>query len=160
MHNILTEANYSGRQAAHDAVVMNEIFERDKDYESDTTRRRYDSAAEKVVKGLLFCDEVRLPDSIAGTSGFEKSFESLGPFDSANRSLRHFDLKTRIFKYPCSFLIYSESFKQLPDGVLTRAKERLNEVLTGKDNSEAFQHLDQDTRQTIKEILDETLSEQ
>ena len=160
MHNILTEANYSGRQAAHDAVVMNEIFERDKDYESDTTRRRYDSAAEKVVKGLLFCDEVPLPDSIAGTSGFEKNFESLGPFDSANRSLRHFDLKTRIFKYPCSFLIYSESFKQLPDGVLTRAKERLNEVLTGKDNSEAFQHLDQDTRQTIKEILDETLSEQ
>ena len=35
--------------------------------------------------------------------------------DVAGRSLRDFDLTTRLFKYPCSFLIYSPQFDGLPD---------------------------------------------
>ncbi len=31
------------------------------------------------------------------------------------RSLRDFDLHTRIFKYPCSYLIYSEAFDAIPE---------------------------------------------
>lgn len=159
MHNILTEANYSGQQAVHDAKVMNKVFERDENHESDSTRRRFDSAAEKVVKGLLFCGEINLPNPIVGSSSFSKEFESRGPFDSQGRSFRQFDLKSRMFEFPCSFLIYSHAFKQLPQGVHSRVMNRLDEVLNGKDQSQEFEHLKPETRKAIKEILDQTLPE-
>ncbi len=48
-------------------------------------------------------------------------------------SLRDLDLQTRLFKYPCSYLIYSDGFTQLPrrsrgDVVL----QRIRAVLTGE----------------------------
>lgn len=156
MHNIITEASYSGQQAAYDLSVMNKVFERDPDFESDSTRRRYDSAAEKVVQALLFCGEEKLTSPIKGSSEFASDFESLGPVDSKGRSLREFDLTTRMFKYPCSFLIYSESFRRLPVGVLSRVRKRLDEVLSSEQTSEEFEHLSTADRLAIREILRET----
>ncbi len=157
MHNVLTEAIYTGRQAAYDAKVMNKLFDREPDHESDSTRRRYDSSAERVVKALLFCDELALENPIKGSSDFAKMFEQQGPSDAMNRNLREFDLKTRMFKYPCSFLIYSDAFRKLPVGVKTRVMARLDEVLNGKDESKDFEHLSPSDRKAIKEILAQTL---
>lgn len=156
MHNIITEASFAGQQAAYDLKVMNEMFEREPDFESDSTRRRYDSAAEKVVQGLLFCDEEKLTSPINGTSDFVAEFQKLGPFDSRGRSLREFDLQSRMFKYPCSFLIYSDSFRQLPEGVISRVRQRLKKILSGEEDSETFAHLTPEDRLAIKEILEDT----
>jgi len=156
MHNAITEASYAGQQAVHDTKVMNKVFDRAPDYESESMQRRYDSAAEKLVKALLFCGEAKLQSPIVGTSEFVDEFEKLGPFDSSGRSLREFDLETRMFKYPCSFLIYTDSFKQLPTGIMVRVKTRLKEVLAGDESSEDFEHLSPEDRQSIKTILDET----
>ena len=76
--------------------------------------------------------------------------------DSKGRSLRDLDLKRRLLKYPCSYLIYSDSFNALPDPVLKRVKQRLIEVLTGEDRSEDFLHLSPEDRRSILEILRET----
>ncbi|MFN9720483.1 MAG: hypothetical protein ACK58L_17430 [Planctomycetota bacterium] len=157
MHNVLTAANHSGRITARDAEIMNTALERPKEFESDSTDRRYDSAAENVVKCLLFADSASLTDTIRGTSGFAEQFALRGPVDSQGRSLRQFDLKTRLFQYPCSFLIYSESFRQLPDGVQKRVWRRLDEILSGKDSSPRFAHLSGDDRAAIHQILVETL---
>ena len=157
MHNVLTAALFSGRQTAHDAVVMNKIFERDPGYESESTISRYESAAERVLKALLFCDEARLADPINGSSGFAAEFERQGPFDNEKRSLRQLDLKERLFKYPCSFLIYSDSFQNLPQGVKSRVLNRLDEVLSGGDVSEEFSHLTESDRSSIKAILTQTM---
>ena len=40
-------------------------------------------------------------------------------------ALREFDLKQRLFKYPCSYLIYTESFDALPPSVKERIYRRL-----------------------------------
>ncbi len=157
MHNILTAANHSGRITARDAEIMNTALERPKDFESDSTDRRYSSAAESVVKCLLFADSAPLPAEIQGTSGFAEEFAARGPFDGKERSLRQFDLKTRLFRYPCSFLIYSQSFQQLPDGVQKRVWKRLDEILAGRDTSQKFSHLSSDDRTAIREILVSTL---
>ena len=156
MHNVLTAANHSGRLTARDAVVMNKALERPVSFQSDSTRRRYESAAEKVVKALLFCDEPLLTSPVAGTSSFAEDFQKRGPFDSQGRSLRQLDLKRRLFVWPCSFLVYSDSFRSLPKGILNRVHQRLDEILGGNDTSDNFQHLSGSDRRIIREILSET----
>lgn len=156
MHNQLTAANYSGQFTLRDALVMNHALDRPEDYESDSTRRRYASAAEKVLDGLLFVDEAPLTDAVAGTSDFAAEFAARGPFDSQGRSLRQFDLRKRLFRYPCSFLIYSEAFDGLPDRVRELVYRRLWEVLTNVEVTDKFAHLKPADRLAILEILRET----
>ncbi|MDA1230999.1 MAG: hypothetical protein O2856_09515, partial [Planctomycetota bacterium] len=156
MHNILTAANHSGRITMRDSAIMNKALERPDDFESESTERRFSSAAENVVRGLLFCEETQLTHQVTGTSGFAAEFAARGPFDSKGRSLRHFDLRTRMFHYPCSFLIYSNSFNSLPPGVKTRVWKRLSEVLSEEDTSFRFAHLSLGDRKAIREILHET----
>jgi hypothetical protein len=126
MHNILTAANHSGRITMRDSEIMNKALERPDGFESESTSRRFTSAAENVVRGLLFCDEAQLTDTVKGTSNFAAEFAARGPDDSDGRSLRHFDLQKRLFRYPCSFLIYSDSFTSLPPDVKSRVWMRLS----------------------------------
>src|SRR5439155_19144427 len=87
---------------------------------------------------------------------FVAEFAARGPKDSQGRSLRDFDLKTRLFKYPCSYLIYSASFDQLPDVVRDYLHRRLFDILSGKDTSKDFAHLSAGDRKAILEILPDT----
>jgi hypothetical protein len=64
-------------------------------------------AVNEFVDYLLFVDEAALPSAVAGSSGFADTFAGLGPRDRKGRSLRAFDLRTRLFRYPCSYMIYS-----------------------------------------------------
>lgn len=156
MHNHIARANFLTRTALHDGQIMNEMLGRPDDYQSASTKRRIQSAAEPLVKHLLFCDETKLTDQISGTSGFAKGFQEAGIFDCKHRTLRDFDLQTRLFKYPCSYLIYSEAFDLLPQIVLDRVYSRLWDVLTSKDDSSDFAHLSAKDRKAILEILRDT----
>ena len=108
------------------------------------------------MKYLLFCEEAKLTDAVAGTSGFAAEFAAQGPFDAKKRSLREFDLKTKMFRYPLSYVIYSKLFDGLPDEAKARVYLRLWEVLTGADKSEEFAHLTKADRQAVLEILRDT----
>jgi hypothetical protein len=99
---------------------------------------------------------VKLDGEVKGTSGFAEQFADRGPADAQGRSLRQFDLKTRLFKHPLSYLIYSKAFDDLPAEVRAIVWKRLNEVLTGKDTSEAFAHLSAADRKAVREILTAT----
>jgi hypothetical protein len=115
-----------------------------------------DSAVEELLEYMLFADEAPLTDPIKGTSSFASDFQALGPRDPQGRSLRDFDLRTRMFRYPLSFMIYSEEFDALPPAVRSRFVERLNDVLAGKDTSPKFAHLTSADRVAIREILRST----
>lgn len=159
MHNFITLANYETRLALHQCAVMNRAFKRPDDFMSDSTQRRISSGSDKLLKYMLFAEEYSLTDKIEGTSDFAKNFAALGPKDTQGRSLREFDLQRRIFKYPCSYLIYSEAFRALPPQVKDNIYQRLWEILTGKDRSETFSHLSLDDRRAIFEILRDTNSD-
>jgi len=156
MHNYLTLASYETRSARHNDDVMNTALERPPGTMSDTTKRRIATAGDKVLRSLLFVDEFKLTSPVQGSSDFAKEFVALGPSDKQGRSLRDFDLTTRMFKYPCSYLIYSPSFDALPSPVKRHVIERLHAVLTGEDESEEFSHLTTADRTAIFEILSET----
>ncbi len=155
-HNYVTNASYTARQALHHQAEMNKLFERPADFRSDTTKRRLDSAANKLVEYLFFSDEFALTSPVKGNSRFASEFESKGIRSSSGHSLRDFDLQKRLLKYPCSYLIYTDSFNSLPDSIMSIVKKRMLEVLNGQDTSDRFSHLLQVDRQNILEILTET----
>jgi hypothetical protein len=81
-----------------------------------------DTAINDTVDYLLFRDEAPLKEPIEGVSTFTKTFPQRGP-------LRDFDLQTRLFKRPLSYMIYSPSFDALPAGLRTRIYRRLHDAL-------------------------------
>ena len=109
----------------------------------------------EVVDYMLFVDEAPL-DGVRGTSGFAERFATQGPRDGRGRSLRDLDLEKRLFRYPCSYMIYSEAFGALPDSIRNDVYERLWQVLSGNDSSAKYATLSPADRQAIIEILRET----
>jgi len=156
MHNLITAANFETRSARHHDQIMNKALERDENHVSDTTGRRIASAAEKLVDHMLFVDEFQLTSPVAGTSGFAEEFQAIGPQDSKKRSLRQLNLRTRLLEYPCSYLIYSESFDRLPEVVRKKVATELHQILTGVNTDEKYDHLTPKLRTAILEILNET----
>lgn len=158
-HNYLTRASFLTRQAMHHQESLNRELHEPVDRVWDSIKSRIRNAGEPLVEYLLFSGEAELTAPIHGTSGFAETFPQRGPRDSKGRSLRDFDLQTRLFKYPCSYLIYSPSFAALPPEVKSYVLRRLHEVLDGTDQTEKFSHLSVADRTAIREILEDTLPE-
>ena len=156
MQNLIARANYQTRLALYEEAEINKALGRPSDYRSETTTSRVRSAGEPLVKYLLFSDEAALTDRIQGASGFAEEFVRGGPRDGKGRSLRDFDLKRRLFAYPCSYLIYSPEFDALPALMKEYVYRRLHEVLTGRDASADFAHLSEEDRTAVLEILTAT----
>lgn len=114
------------------------------------------SAAREFVDYLLFVDEAPLPGKIHGTSGFAERFEALGPKDSRGRSLRQLALDKRLMLYPCSYMIYTEAFDDLPAPARDAIYERMWQVLSGMDLDPKYTRLSFANRKAIVEILRET----
>jgi hypothetical protein len=158
MHNLITLTNYRTRIALSEESARNKslgLSDRKLSPEtiSAAARKQYEGPAEELVRYMLFVDEAPLEDRITGDSTYAKDFSSRGPRDSQGRSLRDFDLQKRLFKYPCSYLIYSEAFDALPSPAREYVYRRLLEVLTGRDQSAAFARLTAGDRRAILDIL-------
>lgn len=152
LHNLITIAGYEARIALHEEQVRaagGELAAA-----RDNTMRRVKASAEPLVRAMLFADEVALAGPLRGTSSFVADFEERGPRDRRGRSLRDLDLRERLFTYPLSYLIYSDSFNALPDIVKTYAYRRLHDVLDGSDSG--MGHLSAGQRKAILEILNDT----
>jgi hypothetical protein len=113
-------------------------------------------AARDLVDYMLFVDEAPLVGPVKGGAGYEAVFSAAGPRDMKGRSLRDLDLRRRLVRYPCSYMIYSPAF----DGLPTRAKDavyaRLWEVLSGREKAPRYRSLTLADRQAIVEILRDT----
>ncbi len=159
MHNFITLARYETLRALDTGEPTAAAGDADPvpPPVSDEAMRRIAAAGDRLIEFLLFCDEPRLTSPVSGTSGFDTEFAALGPFDSQDRSLRQFDLQTRLFRYPCSYLIYSPAFAALPEPMLDYVRGRLTEILRGEVSDDRFDHLSGEDRQAILEILTETM---
>jgi hypothetical protein len=158
MHNLITLTNYKTRLAlyAQAAEAKGEAASADTSL-PQSMRERFERPAEQLLRYLLFTNETPLSaaDSqrIIGSSAFARAFESRGLRDSKGRSLRDFDLGTRIFRYPCSYLIYSDAFDRLPGPARDYVYHRLLAILSGQDQSQDFARLSAQDRRAILEIL-------
>jgi hypothetical protein len=156
MHNLLTRLGYETRLALHQQEVINQALGRPADEWTDSTRRRIHRAADEVLKYLLFADAAKFQSPIKGSSDFAREFSAFGPRDKQGRSLRDFDLKQKLFRHPCSYLIYSAAFDELPRPALDYLYRRLWLVLTGQAQASEFASITATDRRAVLEILRET----
>jgi hypothetical protein len=153
MENLITRVGWETRMAIYENGAMNRALGEPEAQLRDSTTHRINGAVEDLLQYMLFSGETKLTGSINGTSGFASAFQRIGPRDEKGRSLRDFDMKKRMFRYPCSYLIYTEAFDSMPQLAKERLYRRLWEVLTDRDTSPEFVHLSSTDRKAIFEIL-------
>jgi hypothetical protein len=118
--------------------------------------QRIDADVRDLVDYMLFVGEAPLVEPVKGVSTFTQTFARRGPRDSRGRSLREFDLKTHLFRYRLSFMIYSDLFDRLPPRLRDGVYKRLYDVLTGRDSDGKYSELSPEDRMAIIEIVRDT----
>jgi hypothetical protein len=139
MMNILTRIGWEARVAMHEGRPLSSL------------ERSIDDA----VDYLLFVDEAPLP-GVRGKSPFAEKFTARGPFDKQGRSLRQLQLDRRLFKYPCSYMIYAPAFDQLPEQARSAMYRRMWKVLSGAAPEAKYKRLAHADRRAVVEILHDT----
>ncbi|HZI51128.1 MAG TPA: hypothetical protein VFE29_04850, partial [Terriglobia bacterium] len=149
MLNQITRMGQDARLALHRASAQGIRFD----------EKLLSKQVTEFVDYLLFIQEAQFTGEIEGTSGFAEKFSSLGPFDSKGRSLRQFDLRNRLMRYPCSYMIYSEAFRSLPVEARYAIYKRMWRVLSGEEHDKKYNRLALSDRKAIVEILLETVED-
>ena len=158
MTNLITRIGWEARRVEHRAEM---VAPADRGRSTDDGRFLgiVDEAAVELVDYLLFVDEAPLPPGVAGDSGFRERFSARGPHDGRGRSLREISLDGRLFRYPCSYMIYTEAFDALPETALDAIYRRMWAVLSGDVTESPYDRLALADRQSIVEILRDTKPE-
>lgn len=155
-HNLLTKALYQVKTALYREEALNRELHNPTGNRWNSTQIVLNHSADQLLKYFLFADEAWLPEPVRRSGSFADEFQALGPHDSRGRSLREFDLQQRLFKYPCSYLIYSRSMRALPEPFVELFWTRLKELLLGSRSLPPGVTLTAEQRQAIYEILLET----
>ena len=145
MTNLITRIGWDTRIAEHDGKLATEAG-----------RANLEEEIQQLVIYMLFANEAKIREPIEGSSTFSKTFPQRGPRDRKGRSLRDFDLNTRLFRYPLSYLIYAEPFDAMPVFARDRIYQKLYDILSGKDKSTEFVRLSAEDRRAVLEILRDT----
>lgn len=140
MHNYITRLNIEARQmmAAYGHV------------------RYMRSQVNAFLRHLLFTEEAPLSVALSGNPEFTRDFLATAVRDGKGRSLHDLDMKTRMFRFPCSFLIYSPAFDAMAAPIKEVILQRLHDILTSKDTDAQFEKLTAEDRLAVLEILHET----
>ena len=156
-HNLLAQASYRARLALHRQAGANEALGRPRDEVTDTTRSLLKEIADGLIQYFLFRNEIPLPAPVRGTSDFADDFAARGPRDAKGRSLRDFDLQTRLFRLPCSYVIQGEAFRRLTPAVRDIVLIRLLRILDGTSGRRAYGYITDEESRSILEILVDTV---
>ncbi len=112
--------------------------------------------SEELTQYLLMSDEFKLESAVIGDSLFTESFSQRKPQDRFGRSLFQLDLQTRLFRYPCSYLIYSDVFESMEPLAKMAIGKNLERVLISQQTVAGYEDISDDDRRAIVSILRET----
>ena len=140
MHNFITRLNYESTIALQQYGHLNYLR----------------NILDAFLRYMLFTEEAPFAAPMKGAEAFARTYPAPGPRDQQGRSLRELDLQTRLLKYPCSPLVYSEAFDRLPAKAKEVVYQKLFDVLTGKDDRAQWEKLTKESRRAIREILADT----
>lgn len=160
VQNALTRANQEClRMITYQTNLQRELKEpvtSEPAYES--VQHVFSSATQLVLDALLYKDEAALPESgVEGASDFAKLFSRKTRGLENPPSLKELDLKGRLFKYRCSYLIQSSTFAALQPTLRRRVLQRLYRVLTDSSPDPRYAYLEPGERDTIRQIITATV---
>jgi len=146
--NRLFQTSYLLRQRLHEG----------KGRLTSEAEKEIDALIADLARYILFADEAPLPPrGIEGDPDFIRDFQQRPIRTTSGQHLKEFDLRTRIFKYRCTFMLYTDSWEDAPklikDKVYYQMAQGLKETGTPKELS----HLPVPERLAIRSILKETL---
>lgn len=153
MHNLLTAASMQYRRA----IFLSRLLDPNAGPDAGSAGQVADSMADKIVDCLFFKGEVDPGEGIEGGEDFQKSFEARFPRTKDGRSLADFKLYDHIFKHRCSYMVYSDAFRNLPVPVKQLVIRKMHSALTGNDSAGDWIKVPE--KQKIDAILAETLPE-
>ena len=116
-----------------------------------------DNTVNKVADYMLFVGEPALTDPVKGVSTFTRTFPERGPRDKKGRSLRDFDLTRRQFRYPLSYMVYSNVFANLKPTIRSKILQRVAQILTTEVADPKYAFLSAEDRSAIREIAHDTI---
>jgi hypothetical protein len=140
--NLISRLNWEARVAASEG----------REAAPDGTVRRL---ATELADYLLFAGEAPAPVPLTPRLGFAARLERTTPKDRQGRSFGQLLLTTRLFRYPCSYMVYSEAFDGLPAAVKTAIYSRMIDTLSS-DAASSRLRVSADDRRAILEILRDT----
>lgn len=119
-----------------------------------------DLQARIITRYLLFAEEVALPaGGVEGDAAFKADFLRTRRIGPGGISLKDFDLRTRLFRQRCSYMIYSSVFFGMPQVMKQRVYARLGEALSTEKLDKEFIYLPAGEKQAIRSILKATLTD-
>jgi hypothetical protein len=145
MTNLLTRVGWEARIAID--------RQRQNPQEKAAAERLIAANARELVDYMLFIDEAPLRGALESTSGFVAKFAAQGPQDGKGRSFRQLDLRSRLMRYPCSYMIYSRAFDELPVAAKEAVYARMWAILSGQDKGRQYSKLSAADRAAIVSIL-------
>ncbi len=114
--------------------------------------------ADSITRYILFADEVQLPEGgVGGDPAFKVDFLRRARKTAAGTSLREFDLRTRLFKHRCSYMIHTPSFQGLPPVLKAAVLQRMHRALDATHPDPAYAYLPPTEKTAIANILKATL---
>ena len=158
VQNSLTHAGFAARRMTAYQHGLQKTFKEPESDEPayDSVKSVFTSSAQEVVDRLLFRHAAPLPAGVTGHPAFVKNFAQGAPRSAAGHALKDLHLDGRLFAQRCSYLIYSESFRALPDTLKRRILDRLDAALRSRDPQDRYAYLPADEKQRIRQILIET----
>lgn len=158
MHNRLNRAAHNLRRALYlQKSLASTLGETSSNKLTGSALSVAESQAEKILEYMLFCEEAPLEDGGVDDGGeFREAFLANRRDSADGRSLKDFQLLDRLFKYRCSYMIYSTAFDSLPGQLKQIVYRRLWNILNGRESDPKFQHLSESERSRIREILVDT----
>lgn len=146
--NRVTEARYLTRAAL--AAGKGRIGNAD--------AKMLEAKADDLARYLMFADEAPLPkEGIAGDSAFKTDFLRHRKAAPDGTSLRDFDLRTRLFKHRCSYMLYSRVFTTLQPEFKKLVYARLSAAVGESKAPGGFDHLSPPEKRSIRTIVGATL---
>lgn len=159
LHNAYTQASLSVReQVMRHRAVRRELGQAD-DQLSPQIQGMIRSQARKIVGLMLFKDEAPLPEGgVDGDPAFQEAFRANRKEAKAGavggKSLKDFQLLTRLFRCRCSYTVYSRAFDLMDPLVKEEVWRELRLALTADD--ELSRHLPAAEKARILDILRQT----
>jgi hypothetical protein len=126
----------------------------------DETAAELTKQANVLTRYLLFADEVPLPaGGVEGDPDYRRDFAMNRKVARDGTSLKDFDLQTRLFKYRCSYMIYSAVFEGLPVPMKQMVYRRIKEALSIEKPEKEYAYLPAEEKRAIRTILSGTLTD-
>jgi hypothetical protein len=147
--NRLVYAIYTVRQLKHENRGML----------GGAAKAEIEERAQELARYIMFADEAKFPSrGITGDPAYAQDFLRDRKVTKAGLSLKDFDMKTRMFKHRCSFMLYTDTWKQAPKELKERIYYHMALYLREQPDSQ-HAHLSPPERMAIRGILKETMTD-